>query len=145
MWERSIDRLPLVSALTWDQTHNPGMWPDWELKMVTFYFAGQCPINWAMPVRARQIFWSFTVNKSREMRQSLEWCVGANEGIYGRMWEMITNLPQKFALVAEITCPYSHVFLGIIASNSHRCCILRKLSLQQVWLEQTLRKPMDSL
>ena len=30
MCERNIDRLPLTHALTGDQTHYPGMCPDWE-------------------------------------------------------------------------------------------------------------------
>ena len=49
MWERNIDRLPLVHAPARDQTCNPGMCP---VESVTFCFARQCPTNQAMPVRA---------------------------------------------------------------------------------------------
>ena len=30
IWEKNINRLPLVCALTWDQARNPGMCPYWE-------------------------------------------------------------------------------------------------------------------
>ena len=36
MWERNMDQLPLLSAMTRDQTCNPGMCPDWELNPQPF-------------------------------------------------------------------------------------------------------------
>ena len=36
MWERNTYLLPHVYAPTGDQTHNPGMCPDWELNQQSF-------------------------------------------------------------------------------------------------------------
>ena len=36
MWERSTDWLPLICTLTWNWTHNLGMWPDKESNLQLF-------------------------------------------------------------------------------------------------------------
>ena len=38
MWERNIDQLHLIYS--WDQTHNPGMWPG--IEPATFWSRGWC-------------------------------------------------------------------------------------------------------
>ena len=50
IWEihpRVASPMPPAGGLA----HNPRMCPDW-IKPVTFLNAGQCPINWATPIRA---------------------------------------------------------------------------------------------
>ena len=47
MWERNIDQLPPMRALTGDQTCNLGMCPDWELNLQPFGVWDNNPTNWA--------------------------------------------------------------------------------------------------
>ena len=58
--ERNIDWLPLVSALTRDQTCNLGMWPEWELNPQTFGVWDNAPTNLAtwseLPLFIKDIF-----------------------------------------------------------------------------------------
>ena len=43
MRERNIDRLPLAHAPTGDQTHNPGLCPDWKLNWQPFALQDDAP------------------------------------------------------------------------------------------------------
>ena len=56
MWERNVNQLPLVHALTRDKTHNLCTCPDQGIWWVTFHFVGQRPTNWVTLVKAVSSF-----------------------------------------------------------------------------------------
>ena len=47
MWERNIIGCLVVHTPAGDQTHNPGMRPDWELSQQTFGVWDNAPTTWA--------------------------------------------------------------------------------------------------
>ena len=54
--ERNIDRLPPAQAPTADQTHNPGMCPDWESNPQPFSAWDNAPNDWVTPAGLTYIF-----------------------------------------------------------------------------------------
>ena len=51
MCGRYIDLVASHMCPSGDLACNPGMYPDWEAKLATFWFAGLCSIHWATPPR----------------------------------------------------------------------------------------------
>ena len=90
MWERNIDWLPPVGALTRGQACSLGMCPDWRSNLQTFVILVDAPTNWATmrglimwtlkSRRWRQLRgrWSGAKRKSTEVRQE------------GRSWLLLT-------------------------------------------------------
>ena len=54
--DRNIDQLPPTCALTWSQTHNPGMYPDQESNLQPSGVQDNAPINRVTLARVATIF-----------------------------------------------------------------------------------------
>ena len=54
VWERNINQLPPIWALTRDWTHNLGMYPDQGSNLQTFWYTDNAPNNCTTPARARE-------------------------------------------------------------------------------------------
>ena len=65
----NTDVLPLVHALTGDQTHNLGMCPDQESNPWPFDLWDEAPTNWATLAMTNIIF----LFKKRKRKNTLQW------------------------------------------------------------------------